>query len=63
MARLVEGMSSVDSPTHNQEDWVHSNLCTLELFAQFAVLLLGYGGLALSYFPYCAVPSVGVEWV
>eukprot|EP00983_Pelagomonas_calceolata_P100927 1158631-Pelagomonas_calceolata.AAC.4 len=23
----------VNSPTHTQEDWVDSNLCTLELFA------------------------------
>eukprot|EP00983_Pelagomonas_calceolata_P052779 1143009-Pelagomonas_calceolata.AAC.1 len=40
MARLVAGMGSVNSPAHTQEDWVDSNLCILELFAQFAVLLL-----------------------
>eukprot|EP00983_Pelagomonas_calceolata_P087662 1157006-Pelagomonas_calceolata.AAC.4 len=36
----VKGMGSVDSPPHTQEDWLDSNLCTLEFFAQFAVLLL-----------------------
>eukprot|EP00983_Pelagomonas_calceolata_P132185 1161842-Pelagomonas_calceolata.AAC.5 len=34
------GMGNVNSPTHTQESWVDSNLCTLELFAQFTVLLL-----------------------
>eukprot|EP00983_Pelagomonas_calceolata_P037199 1136239-Pelagomonas_calceolata.AAC.4 len=34
MARLVEGMGSIDSPIHTQEACVESNLCTLELFAQ-----------------------------
>eukprot|EP00983_Pelagomonas_calceolata_P013258 422911-Pelagomonas_calceolata.AAC.1 len=29
MARLVEGMGSIDSPTHTQEDCVESDLCTL----------------------------------
>eukprot|EP00983_Pelagomonas_calceolata_P047246 1140548-Pelagomonas_calceolata.AAC.2 len=40
MACLVEGMGSVDSPTHTQKDCVKSDLSTLKLFAQFAVLLL-----------------------
>eukprot|EP00983_Pelagomonas_calceolata_P130060 1161657-Pelagomonas_calceolata.AAC.8 len=35
MARLVEGMESVDSPTHTQEDCVESGLGTLKLLAQF----------------------------
>eukprot|EP00983_Pelagomonas_calceolata_P041408 1138054-Pelagomonas_calceolata.AAC.1 len=30
---LLKGMGSVNSPAHTQEDWVDSNLCTLELFA------------------------------
>eukprot|EP00983_Pelagomonas_calceolata_P004565 148124-Pelagomonas_calceolata.AAC.16 len=38
MARLVEGMSSLDSPTHTQEDCVESDLCTLKLFAWFCVV-------------------------
>eukprot|EP00983_Pelagomonas_calceolata_P067053 1149327-Pelagomonas_calceolata.AAC.2 len=39
MARLVkmQGMGSIDSPTHTQEDCVESNLNTLKLFVQFAL--------------------------
>eukprot|EP00983_Pelagomonas_calceolata_P111655 1159806-Pelagomonas_calceolata.AAC.11 len=33
-------MGSVNGPTRTQEDWVDINLCTLELFAQFAASLL-----------------------
>eukprot|EP00983_Pelagomonas_calceolata_P034227 1072257-Pelagomonas_calceolata.AAC.1 len=40
MARLVEGMGSIDSPTHMQEDCVESGLGTLKLLAQLSVLLL-----------------------
>eukprot|EP00983_Pelagomonas_calceolata_P084074 1156289-Pelagomonas_calceolata.AAC.7 len=39
MARLVEGMGSIDSPTHTQEDCVESDLCTLKLFAQYLCTL------------------------
>eukprot|EP00983_Pelagomonas_calceolata_P061848 1147003-Pelagomonas_calceolata.AAC.1 len=40
MARLVEGMGSIDSPTHTQKDCVESDLSALKLFAQFTVLSL-----------------------
>eukprot|EP00983_Pelagomonas_calceolata_P061282 1146767-Pelagomonas_calceolata.AAC.4 len=40
MARLVEGMGSIDSPTLTQKYCVESGLGTLKLFAQFTVLLL-----------------------
>eukprot|EP00983_Pelagomonas_calceolata_P134890 1162103-Pelagomonas_calceolata.AAC.2 len=33
------GMGSTDSSTHTQEDWVDSNICTLEWFAQGPVTL------------------------
>eukprot|EP00983_Pelagomonas_calceolata_P059066 1145766-Pelagomonas_calceolata.AAC.6 len=38
--RLVEGMGSIDSPTHTQKDCVKGGLSTLKLFAHFTVLLL-----------------------
>eukprot|EP00983_Pelagomonas_calceolata_P013027 416813-Pelagomonas_calceolata.AAC.1 len=34
MARLVEGMGSVDSPTHNQKHCLKSDLSTLKSFAR-----------------------------
>eukprot|EP00983_Pelagomonas_calceolata_P131769 1161808-Pelagomonas_calceolata.AAC.9 len=37
---LIQGMGSIDSPTHTQEDGVESDLSALKLFAQFTVLLL-----------------------
>eukprot|EP00983_Pelagomonas_calceolata_P028676 897988-Pelagomonas_calceolata.AAC.1 len=71
------GMGSIDSPTHIQNDCVESELSTLKLFAQFTVLLLGYGGfgcsilevawlelccfLLLHYVSYCGVPDVSGE--
>eukprot|EP00983_Pelagomonas_calceolata_P027410 860882-Pelagomonas_calceolata.AAC.1 len=39
MARLVEGMGSVNSTTHTQEDCVENDFGTLESFAHFTVLL------------------------
>eukprot|EP00983_Pelagomonas_calceolata_P032946 1032281-Pelagomonas_calceolata.AAC.1 len=48
MARLVEGMGSIDSPTHTQKVCVESDLSAMKLFAQFTVLLLGYGGFGRS---------------
>eukprot|EP00983_Pelagomonas_calceolata_P077912 1154062-Pelagomonas_calceolata.AAC.8 len=38
---LASGMGSADSLTYTLEDWVDSNLCTFELFAQFTMLLFG----------------------
>eukprot|EP00983_Pelagomonas_calceolata_P075348 1152972-Pelagomonas_calceolata.AAC.2 len=40
MARLVEGMGSIDSPTHTQKDCVESDLSTLQLFAQLTALIM-----------------------
>eukprot|EP00983_Pelagomonas_calceolata_P045391 1139719-Pelagomonas_calceolata.AAC.1 len=37
MACLVEGVGSVDSPTHTQKDCVKSDLSTLKLFAQWYI--------------------------
>eukprot|EP00983_Pelagomonas_calceolata_P061205 1146726-Pelagomonas_calceolata.AAC.2 len=52
MACLVEGMGSIDSQTHTQEDCVEGDLGTLKLFAQYTALLLCLAGfvLAASYF-------------
>eukprot|EP00983_Pelagomonas_calceolata_P133021 1161925-Pelagomonas_calceolata.AAC.1 len=37
---LLQGMGSIDSPIHTQEDCVESDLSALKLFAQLTVLLL-----------------------
>eukprot|EP00983_Pelagomonas_calceolata_P039666 1137276-Pelagomonas_calceolata.AAC.2 len=37
---FMQGMGSIDSPTHPQEDCVESGLGTLKLLAQLTVLLL-----------------------
>eukprot|EP00983_Pelagomonas_calceolata_P118261 1160490-Pelagomonas_calceolata.AAC.6 len=47
MAHLAKGMGSIDNPTHTQEDCVESDLSTLKLFAQFAVLSLCLAGAVL----------------
>eukprot|EP00983_Pelagomonas_calceolata_P077565 1153923-Pelagomonas_calceolata.AAC.2 len=39
MARLVEGMGSIDSPTHTKKDCVESDLNALKLIAQSTVML------------------------
>eukprot|EP00983_Pelagomonas_calceolata_P074745 1152680-Pelagomonas_calceolata.AAC.1 len=56
MARLVEGMGSIDSHTHTQEDRVESGLSTLNfscivhcvvavrLLAGYQALVIEYGG-------------------
>eukprot|EP00983_Pelagomonas_calceolata_P073672 1152218-Pelagomonas_calceolata.AAC.3 len=55
MARLVEGMGSMDSPTHSQNICVESDLSALELFAHFT--LPGWS-CAASYFFFTS-PTAG----
>eukprot|EP00983_Pelagomonas_calceolata_P123658 1161030-Pelagomonas_calceolata.AAC.7 len=47
LGRPLQGMGSVDSPTHTQKDCVESGLSALKLFAQFTVLLLCRDGVVL----------------
>eukprot|EP00983_Pelagomonas_calceolata_P004622 150131-Pelagomonas_calceolata.AAC.1 len=45
--KMIQGMGSIDSPTHTPEDCVEGDISTLELFAQFTVLLLCLVGVVL----------------
>eukprot|EP00983_Pelagomonas_calceolata_P094431 1157890-Pelagomonas_calceolata.AAC.8 len=54
MARLVEGMGKIDSPTHTQEDCVESDLSTLNTYGGLGVQsmkLPGWNHAASSFRP------------